>query len=139
MALEEVVRTEGLPILTFWETVVAVLSSLPANAPASKSTAHSFPKQSFYGPLPSPVLPIHHRDNVSDGHNLYSIAGELMSITPFRFDHVENFFAIREWSGPVDLIIAEDNEATIKNSFRGKVYEVETCTQNTSGQPRLAL
>ena len=54
----------------------------------------------------------------SGGHNLYSIAGELMSSTPFGFDHVENFFAIREWSGPVDFIIAEDNETTIKIRFK---------------------
>ena len=55
-----------------------------------------------------------------NGHNLYTIAGELMSITPFRFDHVQGFFAIREWSGPVELIIAEDNEATIKILLKGR-------------------
>ena len=43
-----------------------------------------------------------------------------MSIIPFRFDHVENFFAIREFFGPVDLIIAEDNEATIKILPQGR-------------------
>ena len=35
IALEEAVRTEGLPILTFWETVVVICSSQPAVAPAS--------------------------------------------------------------------------------------------------------
>ena len=42
-----------------------------------------------------------------------------MFIIPFRFDHVENFFAIREFSGPVDLIIAVDHEATIKIMLKG--------------------
>ena len=43
-----------------------------------------------------------------------------MEIIPFRFDHVENFFAVREFSSPVDLIIAEDNEATIKILLKGR-------------------
>ena len=40
IALEEAVRTEGLPILTFWETVVAILSRQPGIAPASGSPKH---------------------------------------------------------------------------------------------------
>ena len=64
IALEEAVRTEGLPIFTFGETVVAILSSRPAIAPATSATTHPFPNQSFYSPLPSPVLFIHNRDNV---------------------------------------------------------------------------
>ena len=64
IALEEAVRTEGLPILTFWETVVAILYSRPAIAPATSAATHHFPKQSFYSLLPSPVLSIHNRDNV---------------------------------------------------------------------------
>ena len=64
IVLEEAVRTEGLPILTFWETVVAILSSRPAAAPAASTTSRPFPKQSFYSPLPSPVTTIHNRDNV---------------------------------------------------------------------------
>ena len=60
-----------------------------------------------------------------DGHNFYTIAGELMSITPFRFDHVENFFAIREWSGLVELIIAEDTEATIQILLKGRSTKMQ--------------
>ena len=46
IALEEAVRTEGLPILTFWETVVAILFSQPVTAPANGFTAaRSVPKQ----------------------------------------------------------------------------------------------
>ena len=123
IALEEAVLTEGLPILTFWETVVSILFSRPAIAPIASTATRSFPKQTFYSPLPSPASEIHNRDHVrrpvrgGGGANLacniFSMAGELMSIIPFRFDHVENFFAIREFSSWVDLIIAEDNEATI--------------------------
>ena len=43
-----------------------------------------------------------------------------MSIIPFRFDHVDNFSAVRKFSGVVDLIIAEDNEATIKILIKGR-------------------
>ena len=44
IALEEAVRIAGLPILTFWETVVAILSSRPASVPAASTTTHAFPK-----------------------------------------------------------------------------------------------
>ena len=47
-------------------------------------------------------------------HNLISIAGELLALIRFRFDHVDNFDAIPEFSGTVELIIAEDKEATVK-------------------------
>ena len=40
IALEEAVRIEGLPILKFWETVVAILFSQPAIAPAIGSPEH---------------------------------------------------------------------------------------------------
>ena len=43
-----------------------------------------------------------------------------MEITPFRFDHVDNFLAVREFCSPVNLIIAEDNEATIKILLKGR-------------------
>ena len=61
IALEEAVRTEGLPILTFWETVVAILSSQPAAVPAIGTARHSVPKQSFYRPLHSPAFQTHNR------------------------------------------------------------------------------
>ena len=65
IALEEVVRTEGLSILTFWETVVAILSSRPAFVRAvSAITTRAIPKQTFYSPLPSPVTTIHNPDKV---------------------------------------------------------------------------
>ena len=117
-------RTEGLPILTFWETVVAILSSQPAVAPATGTATRSVPKQSFYRPLPSPASQIHSRGSLVRGGgssgSLFSIAGELMEITPFRFDHVDNFLAVREFCSPVNLIIADDNEATIKILLKGR-------------------
>ena len=71
IALEEAVRTEGLPILTFWETVVAILFSQPATAPANGFTAaRSVPTQSFYFPLPSPAS--HHRKSQARGGGLRS-------------------------------------------------------------------
>ena len=125
IALEEVVRIEGLPILTFWETVVAILYSRPATAPTAASTAtRSFLKQTFYRPLLSPAFQVHNRRSLVRGGcssgSLFSIAGELMETIPFRFDHVENFFAVREFSSPVDLIIAENSDATITILFKGR-------------------
>ena len=125
-AFEEAVRTEGLPILTFWETIVCILSDRLATMLTSVTGSNKPIKQSFDNPL-HPKTP--DRDSVRrpvragggrstatglHNDNIFSIAGELMSIIPFRFDHVEIFFAVREFSGLVDLIIAEDNEATIK-------------------------
>ena len=43
-----------------------------------------------------------------------------MEITPFRFDHVDNVLAVREFCSPVNFIIAEDNEATIKTRLKGR-------------------
>ena len=65
IVLEEAVRTEGLPILTFWETVVAILSSQPAVAPATGTATRSVPKQSFYRPLPSAAS--HNRESLVRG------------------------------------------------------------------------
>ena len=67
IALEEAVRIEGLPILTFWETVVAILSSPPAVAPATGTATRSVPKDSFYRPLPSPASQTHHRESLVRG------------------------------------------------------------------------
>ena len=44
IALEEAVRIEGLPILSFWETVVAILSSRPAIALITGTDANKVPK-----------------------------------------------------------------------------------------------
>ena len=55
-----------------------------------------------------------------DWYFLSSIAGRLMSISPFRFGHVDNCIAVREFSGAVDLIIAGDNEATITILLKGR-------------------
>ena len=52
-----------------------------------------------------------------------------MSITPFRFDKVENFLAIRECSGPVELMIAEDDEATINILLKGRLLKCDTCIE----------
>ena len=52
--------------------------------------------------------------------SLFLIAGELIEITPFRFDHVDNFLAVIEFCSPSNLIIAEDNEATIKILLKGR-------------------
>ena len=72
IALEEAVRTEGLPILTFWETVVAILFSQPATVPANGFTAtRSVPNQSFYVPLPSPAS--HHRKSQVRGGGFYGL------------------------------------------------------------------
>ena len=99
IALEEAVRTEGLQILTFWETVDAILSSQPAAAPTTNTGTRSVHKQTFYRPLPSLAFQTHNRGSLVRGGgssgSLFSVAGELMEITPFRFDHVENFFAVR--------------------------------------------
>ena len=43
-----------------------------------------------------------------------------MEIIPFRFDHIDNFLAVRSFCSPVNLIIAEDNEATIKILLKGR-------------------
>ena len=67
IALEEAVRTEGLPILTFWETVIAILSNQPAVAPATGTATRSIPKQSFYRPLPSPAFQTHNRKFIVRG------------------------------------------------------------------------
>ena len=74
IALEEVVRTEGLPILTFWETVVAILFSRPATAPTAASTAtRSFPKQTFYNRLPSPASQAHTRRSLVRGGGFFRL------------------------------------------------------------------
>ena len=43
-----------------------------------------------------------------------------MFIRPVRFVHAENFFAILYFSGPVDLIIANDNNAIIEILLKGR-------------------
>ena len=62
-----------------------------------------------------------------------------MSIFLFRFQYVENFFAVREVAGPDDLIIAEDYETTIKIQINRMVYKNARCTQIISREPRLAV
>ena len=124
IALEEAVRTEGLPILTFWETVVVILCSQPAAAPPTSTATRLVPKQSFCRPLLSLAFQTHNRGSLVRGGgssgSLFSITGELIEKTSFRFDHVENFFAVREFCRPAEFIVAEDNEATIKILFRGR-------------------
>ena len=96
-------------------------------------------EQSFYNPLPSKVSETPDRDSVcrfvrggglpsaAEGvhdDNLYSIACELMFIRPFRFVHAENLFAILNFSGPVDPIIAKDNNATIEILLKGRFIKM---------------
>ena len=96
-------RTKGLPIMTFWETIVDILFDRLATMRTFVVGYNKAMKQSFYNPLP-PQTP--DRDSVRrpvrrggrsiatglHSDNVFSIAGELMSITQFRFDHVDNFF-----------------------------------------------
>ena len=100
------------------------LCDRPATKLASLAGADQSLKQSFYNPLPpktperdSARRPVRGggRSTATGLHNdnLFAIAGELIFIIPVRFDHLENFFAVLEFSGPVDRSIAVDNEATI--------------------------
>ena len=75
IALEEAVRIDGLPILTFWETVVAILFSQPAIAPAIGFPKHQIPKQTFYRPLPSPAT--HNRKPLVRGVVLMVFSSQL--------------------------------------------------------------
>ena len=47
IALEEAVRDEGLPILTFWETIVVILSNRHAITLTTTGGSCTVPKQSF--------------------------------------------------------------------------------------------
>ena len=60
-----------------------------------------------------------------------------MYITPFRFNHVENFCAIREFSGLVDLILAEDNEA-LGDSWMFHPFKDLASKQNASTLAQVA-
>ena len=56
-------------------------------------------------------------NGLANSKHIFSVAGELFEVAPFRLDHVDNYYTMREFCCKVDFIVAEDNEATITITF----------------------
>ena len=56
--------------------------------------------------------------------SLIKIAGELFEVMRFRFDHADKLFAMRKFSGRVEVVVAEGHAATLKIILMGGFYKM---------------
>ncbi len=139
VALEEAVRSEGLPTLTFWEHVVMLLGK-PNTQTARTTTTVVEPQSNTLAPTGGlrntvPSFETFMAQKLCDYKQLLEKEGQpdaaarmeraiahvsTIDIGAHAFDAIKHFFDTRSDFPMVNLIVAEDNEAVIKILAKGR-------------------
>ncbi len=140
VALEEAVRSEGLPTLTFWEHVVMLFGTPKAQTAQITNTVKE-PKSNTSAPTGGlrnnnvPSFETFMAQKLCDYKQLLEKEGQpdaaarmeraiahvsTINIGAHAFDAIKHFFDTRSEFPMVNLIVAEDNEAVIKILAKGR-------------------